>query len=222
MSEIIRYTKSGHKFVIDGVLEPGQTITVTVIPADGYKFDEWVSGDDNIESIEPDKEGHSRFSIYIEECGLSFAATFSEIDLCDKERIYKELIEILGDTSEPKWDSAEEIDCDLIDEILEEILSGGIPEFEIKASETEVKFINPSTKESKTASELSLLSKFKLLLANDNTVYYINNEKNKTEITTDGDYTDHDETTGDEEVYINRETDEDNNIHYTFEEIINI
>jgi hypothetical protein len=33
MDKIIRYTNAGHRFEIDGILEPGYTITITVIEA---------------------------------------------------------------------------------------------------------------------------------------------------------------------------------------------
>lgn len=136
MSKIIRYTNSGHRFEIEGILEAGYSVIVTVIPANGYEFVQWLTGLPNITEIDPDDEGHRRFSIYIDECGLSFASLFHPAPIppeptpetCDKSAIYNVLVQILYGkdvAGEMPWDSSEDISCDAIDSELDSILNGG-------------------------------------------------------------------------------------------------
>lgn len=75
MSKIIRYTKTGHCFEIEGCMDAGYTIIVTVKPKDGYKFVQWLNCDAH-ELTEHDPDGYQRFELDIKECGYSFAALF--------------------------------------------------------------------------------------------------------------------------------------------------
>lgn len=63
---VTRYCQAGHKFVIDGTMAEGETITVTVEPADGYSFSSW---DDGITA--------NPRQIYIDSCGEVFTARFT-------------------------------------------------------------------------------------------------------------------------------------------------
>ena len=63
---VTRYCQAGHKFIIDGTMAEGETITVTVEPADGYSFSSW---DDGI--LDNPRQ------IYIDSCGEVFTARFT-------------------------------------------------------------------------------------------------------------------------------------------------
>lgn len=63
---VTRYCQAGHKFVIDGEMEVGKTITVTATPAEGYTFVSWDDG-----STSPTR------TITIESCGVTYTAKFS-------------------------------------------------------------------------------------------------------------------------------------------------
>lgn len=64
---IERYCQAGHKFIINGVMAVGETISVTVVPRDGYLFDRWF--DDNTENPR-------QFTIPY--CGITYVAHFVE------------------------------------------------------------------------------------------------------------------------------------------------
>lgn len=61
-----RYCQAGHRFDIEGEMEPGNTIQVTVTPADGYTFQGWSDG-----------ESENPRTITIEECGVTYTARFT-------------------------------------------------------------------------------------------------------------------------------------------------
>ena len=61
-----RYCQAGHKFEIEGEMEPGNTITVHVTPAEGYTFNGWSDGNTN-----------NPRTIQIDECGVTYTAKFS-------------------------------------------------------------------------------------------------------------------------------------------------
>lgn len=63
---VTRYCQAGHKFIIDGEMAVGNTITVTVEPAEGYEFISWSDGDTN-----------ATRTIYIDHCGEVYTARFS-------------------------------------------------------------------------------------------------------------------------------------------------
>ena len=66
MPTTTRYCQAGHKFEIDGTMAVGETITVTVTPADGYTFAGWWDG--NTQQTR---------TIYIDQCGKTFTALFN-------------------------------------------------------------------------------------------------------------------------------------------------
>ena len=63
---VTRYCQAGHKFIIDGEMAVGNTITVTVEPAEGYEFISWSDGYTN-----------ATRTIYIDHCGEVYTARFS-------------------------------------------------------------------------------------------------------------------------------------------------
>lgn len=108
MASTIRYSQGGHRFIIDGEMAPGNTITVTVKPLDGYKFTSWADGDTN-----------NPRSIHISECGVYYIANFEASDDCGAHKLYDSLLDgfLCGDYGEYE---EEYIECDeLIDKFQE-------------------------------------------------------------------------------------------------------
>lgn len=63
-----RYCQAGHRFDIDGTMAVGETITVSVTPAQGYQFVSWSDG--NTENPR---------QIYIDSCGEVYTARFTSV-----------------------------------------------------------------------------------------------------------------------------------------------
>ena len=64
---IERYCQAGHKFIINGVMAVGETISVTVVPKDGYLFERWFDGN---------TDNPRQFTIPY--CGITYVAHFVE------------------------------------------------------------------------------------------------------------------------------------------------
>lgn len=94
MNKIIRYTNAGHRFEIDGILEPGYTITITVIPNDGYEFISWLTHPEMFIPIENDENNNKRFNLTIEECGVVFSGLFQPIEMDDETKYYFETLSL--------------------------------------------------------------------------------------------------------------------------------
>jgi hypothetical protein len=69
---IERYCQAGHKFIINGVMAVGETISVTVVPNTGYLFDRWFDGN---------TDNPRQFTIPY--CGITYVAHFVEGELPD-------------------------------------------------------------------------------------------------------------------------------------------
>ena len=77
-----KYCEAGHKFIITGTMAVGETISVLVEPLPGYTFIKW--SDENTDNPR---------EIYIEECGITYYAVFSDCgDTCDKRAIHASLV----------------------------------------------------------------------------------------------------------------------------------
>lgn len=118
------YTESGHSFIIDGTMAPGYTISVKVVPADGYHFVQWINDPVDVGEPEYDEQLHPIFTFTIEQCGFNLSALFKECDSsCDKNLIYKKLGSLLC-VEEEFTDS--ELCCDDIENTLNNILCKSI------------------------------------------------------------------------------------------------
>lgn len=125
MAQLTRYTNDGHRFDIDGIMDVGYNIEVTVIPAKGYKFVQWMNDNDNITEIDRDESNHRRFDIYIEECGITLSALFAEdtvSDECNFNEIYVELNNMICNNGTETYSDNDTISCDKIDELLKNII----------------------------------------------------------------------------------------------------
>ena len=92
MDKIIRYTNDGHRFEIDGILDVGYTITITVIPNDGYEFIKWLTNESKFTLIDPDENGNKRFTLTIDECGVVFSGLFQPVEIDNETNYYFETL----------------------------------------------------------------------------------------------------------------------------------
>lgn len=122
METITKVTSSGHKFIIDGVIDVGNVIVITVIPNIGYVFKEWLNNLEFIEEIDPEPNNcYRRFNLKIDNCGLSFLAKFEPSDEnCDKKQIFRLINNIICDVEDNYEVSC--INCSTILETIEEII----------------------------------------------------------------------------------------------------
>lgn len=92
MDKIIRYTNDGHRFEIDGILDVGYTITITVIPNDGHEFITWLTHPEKFIEIEKDENNNKRFTLTIDECGVVFSGLFQPVEIDNETNYYFETL----------------------------------------------------------------------------------------------------------------------------------
>lgn len=92
MGKNIRYTNDGHRFEIDGILDVGYTITITVIPNHGYEFITWLTHPEKFIEIEKDENNNKRFTLTIDECGVVFSGLFQPVEIDNETNYYFETL----------------------------------------------------------------------------------------------------------------------------------
>lgn len=100
MSKTI-YSPTGHKFIVDGEIQDGNIVTITVEPLTGYELVEWFDGDTN----------YTR-ELQIS-CGKIYQTKFKLIEDCNKNEIYSDLNDILGEEN-GQYETTEDISCEQI------------------------------------------------------------------------------------------------------------
>lgn len=108
----VKYCEAGHAFGIKGIMAVGNTITVTVIPNDGYEFVRWSDGDTS-----------NPREIYIDECGITYYGIFRDNcgEECNKREIYVRMVGIIGSNDADEYVETS-ITCEEIDQRLRAII----------------------------------------------------------------------------------------------------
>ena len=113
MATKTKYCEAGHKFIINGTMAVGSTITVEVEPLDGYRFVGWTDIDSDVNPR----------TIEITECGVTYNAIFAKNDepTCNMGEIYESLCMIVDSNTSDPYESSS-ITCETINSTLGEII----------------------------------------------------------------------------------------------------